>query len=111
MALLDCSRGMNGKSRVYVAPSATVAQMLEAAEEAVEEGFAEQSEIIMKLRASMAFPLGDVATGGLSEGSGSFTVPLSSTQHPGASFFFLPCFGNAVVWCKPACFEIELESW
>lgn len=63
MALLDCSRGLNAKSRPALATSATVADLLEAAEEAVEQEFAEQSTVIMTLREQRGHALSNVATG------------------------------------------------
>jgi hypothetical protein len=63
MALLDCSRGLNSRTRSFIPPSATIAEMLEAAEEAIEDEFTQQSEIILRMREHQARSLSEMVSG------------------------------------------------
>lgn len=88
MVLLDGSRGMHGHATSShpppcVPPSTTVAEMLEAAETAVEKEFAEQSVVIMKLQEQRASALSEVVTGAFR--NTGLNIPVSSSMESGVN--------------------------
>ena len=83
--MLDCSRGLNAKPQPSVACTGTLSQLLEEAERAVDEEFAQQNEVIRALREQRARALAQVPVGAFrQEPSGSSGTP-SGVDHARAT--------------------------